>query len=262
MISLRNLDVDIEGRALLRDVNAEFASGDFVAILGRNGAGKTTLLRTISGLAAPASGDVLFEDAPLAERSSVERARAIAFVTSDEVMMEALRVTDVVAIGRYPHHAWWEWNATSADDIAVSNALAAVEMEGFATRLFATLSSGERQRVWIAMGLAQDTPVLLLDEPTSHLDVRVAHDILALLRRLSDSGKTIVCVLHDLNDAAAYADRLLLLGEGGVLAYDRPEAVLTPQIIERAYGVSVERVETSRGPRVFPRIADPSTHPR
>jgi iron complex transport system ATP-binding protein len=262
MIELRNLDIDIDGRALLQGVNAHLDSGDFIAVLGRNGAGKTTLLRTISGLHAPHSGNVFFDDVPLSERSSVERARAIAFVTSDDVMTEALRVSDVVAIGRYPHHTWWQWNATEADERAVADALAAVEMEAFADRLFATLSSGERQRVWIAMGLAQDTPVLLLDEPTSHLDVRVAHDILALLRRLSESGKTIVCVLHDLNDAAAYADRLLLIGDGGVLAYDEPSAVLTPEIIERAYGVSVERVETSRGPRVFPRIADPNTHPR
>lgn len=262
MIELRDLDVEIDGRLLLQSVNAAIITGDFVAVLGRNGAGKTTLLRTLSGLRAPRSGDVLFEGSSLSDRSSVERARAIAFVTSDDVMMEALRVRDVVAIGRYPHHAWWQWSATDADERAVTDALAAVEMEEFASRLFATLSSGERQRVWIAMGLAQDTPVLLLDEPTSHLDVRVAHDILALLRRLSVSGKTIVCVLHDLNDAAAYADRLLLIGDGGVLAYDSPAAVLTPEIIERAYGVAVERVETTRGPRVFPRIAEPSTHPR
>jgi ABC-type cobalamin/Fe3+-siderophores transport system ATPase subunit len=262
MIELRDLDVAIGARILLQNVSVAFSPGEFVAVLGRNGAGKTTLLRTICGLIPVHAGDVCFEGESLAVRTSAQRARAIAFVTSDDVMTEALRVRDVVAIGRYPHHAWWQWSATSEDERAIEEALGAVEMSAFGDRLFATLSSGERQRAWIAMGLAQETPVLLLDEPTSHLDVRVAHDILALLRRLSSKGKTIVSVLHDLNDAATYADRLLLLGEGGVLAYDAPGAVLTPEIIYRAYGIGVERVETSRGPRVFARSADPTTHPR
>ena len=115
------------------------------------------------------------------------------------------------------------------------------------------------------MGLAQETQVLLLDEPTSHLDVRVAHEILALLRRLALAGRTIVCVLHDLNDAAAYADRLMLLGCEKMLACAEPGAVLAPDLIEAAYGIAVERVDTPAGPRVFAatgRIADPSTHPR
>jgi iron complex transport system ATP-binding protein len=129
--------------------------------------------------------------------------------------------------------------------------LHAVHLEVEAQRLFTTLSSGERQRVWIAMGLAQDTPVLLLDEPTSHLDVRVAHEILALLRALARDGRTVVCVLHDLNDAAAYADRLMLLGCERMLAFDVADRVLAPALIERAYGIAVSRVETPEGPRVF-----------
>ena len=139
----------------------------------------------------------------------LERALRVAFVTSDEVLPDALRVRDVVAIGRFPHHRWWQWREDVLDGESVEAALEAVGIGRLADRLFSTLSSGERQRVWIALGLAQATPVLLLDEPTSHLDVRVAHEILGLLRKLARSGKTIACVLHDLNDAAAYADRIL-----------------------------------------------------
>ena len=227
------------------------ATASFSPILGPNGVGKTTLLRALCGIRPTLAGQITLGDAPLRSLSPTERARAIAFVTSDEAMLETLRVRDVVAIGRYPHHPWWEWSETTADDAAIEGALRAVHLEGEEQRLLATLSSGERQRVWIAMGLAQDTPVLLLDEPTSHLDVRVAHEILALLRRLANEGRTIVCVLHDLNDAAAYADRLMLLGGEQMLAYDVPDRVLTPDLIERAYGIAVTRIDTPDGPRVF-----------
>ena len=116
------------------------------------------------------------------------------------------------------------------------------------------MSSGERQRVWIALGLAQETPVLLLDEPTSHLDVRVAHDILALLRTLASGGKTVVCALHDLNEAAAYADRVALLGDGRLLCSGTPEAMLAGDLPERAYGIAMERVRLPDGRlRVFTR---------
>ena len=127
-------------------------------------------------------------------------------------------------------------------------------MEPLADRLVSTLSSGERQRVWIALGLAQETPVLLLDEPTSHLDVRAAHEILALLRDLARAGKTIVCVLHDLNDAATYADRIALLGCGKLLALEAPDTVLASDLLERTYGVEMERVMLGDGRlRVFAR---------
>jgi iron complex transport system ATP-binding protein len=262
MIELRNVSLTIGDHLLLRDLDARIEPGEFVAMLGRNGVGKTTLLRAMCGLCVPATGEILLDGLALAARGATARARSIAFVTSDDVMTEALLVRDVVSIGRFPHHAWWQWNPTLADVTAIDEALAAVEMQEFAARLFVTLSSGERQRVWIAMGLAQATPVILLDEPTSHLDVRVAHEILALLRKLANDGKTIVSVLHDLNDAATYADRLMVLGEERMLAFDRPSAVLTPETIARAYGIDVERVETSRGPRVFARTAEPNTQPR
>lgn len=255
MIELQQLTIAAGGRTLVRDIDASIGTGELVAVLGANGVGKTTLLRVLSGLAAPVSGSVTIDGTPLHALSSMERARRIAFVTSDDVMSEALRVRDVVAIGRFPHHAWWQWQTTGEDDAAVDAALDAVDMQAFAERLFTTLSSGERQRVWIAMGLAQQTPVLLLDEPTSHLDVRVAHEILALLRNLAHDGRAVVCVLHDLNDAAAYADRLMLLGRGEMLAFETPHAAMTPELIEAAYGISVERIETRAGPRVFAAVS-------
>ena len=251
MIALEQVTIGIGARPLVREIDAEIRAGEFVAVLGPNGVGKTTLLRAMCGIRPLISGHIALDGTPLRNLSPTARARAIAFVTSDDSMIETLRVRDVVAIGRFPHHPWWEWNANAQDDAAIEHALRAVHFEAEAERLFSTLSSGERQRVWIAMGLAQATPVLLLDEPTSHLDVRVAHEILALLRNLAREGRTIVCVLHDLNDAAAYADRLMLLGCERMLACDVADRVLAPELIERAYGIAVTRVETPQGPRVF-----------
>jgi len=251
MIALDSVAIGIDRRTLVREISARIEPGEFVAVLGPNGVGKTTLLRSMCGMLPALQGTISLDGTSLRALSPNARARAIAFVTSDDAMIETLRVRDVVAIGRYPHHPWWEWRENPSDDAAIERALHAVHLEAESHRLFTTLSSGERQRVWIAMGLAQETAVLLLDEPTSHLDVRAAHEILALLRALAGQGHTVVCVLHDLNDAAAYAGRLMLLGCERMLAFDVADRVLAPALIERAYGIAVSRVETPEGPRVF-----------
>lgn len=254
MIELRNVALRIDGKALLEGVDARFAPGEFVAVLGPNGVGKTTLLRTIAGLHEPSHGMIAIDGADVTRLSPTQRALRVGFVTSDEVLPDALLVRDVVAIGRFPHHRWWQWRERPQDDAAVERAMDGLGIAPLSQRFFATLSSGERQRAWIALGLAQETPSLLLDEPTSHLDVRVAHEILALLRALARSGKTVVCVLHDLNDAAAYADRIVLLGEGRLLCADPPEAVLKSDLLERTYGIAMERVRLDNGQlRVFSR---------
>lgn len=242
MLELRSVELEVGGRTLLRDLNLEVPRGEFVAVLGANGAGKTTLLRAIAGIVAPSAGTILLDGIPAGRLSSLERARRVTLVTSDEVLVDALLVGDVVAMGRFPYHRWWEWQQRTSDERAIERALAAVRIEHLRERLFATLSAGERQRVWIALGLAQETPIVLLDEPTSHLDVRVAHEILALLRDLTRGGKTVVCALHDLNEAAAYADRIALLAEGSLLAFATPAELLESPLLERAYGIAMEQV--------------------
>jgi iron complex transport system ATP-binding protein len=253
MIAVNGLALSAGGKPLLADVSFAIGAGEFVGILGRNGAGKTTLLRALAGLHAADRGSILLNERNVAALSPAERSRDIAFVTSDDVFADRLTVRDVVAAGRYPHHRWWQWNEEPADAAAIGRALADAELEELREREFTTLSSGERQRVWIALALAQETPVLFLDEPTSHLDVRAAQQILRLLRAQVRGGKTVVCVLHDPNEAAAHADRVMLLAHGGILAFDAVGRALSPELLGSTYGVAMEAVAAGSGAtRIFP----------
>ncbi len=254
MIELQGVELRIDGRRLLEHIDARVETGEFVAVLGANGVGKTTLLRAIAGLHPVAGGTIQLNGEASTRLGPLERAKLVALVTGDEVLLDALFVRDVVSIGRSPYHRWWEWRQRRSDAAAVERAMSAVRVDALAERLFSTLSAGERQRVWIALGLAQETPIVLLDEPTSHLDVRVAHEILALLRGLAHAGKSVVCALHDVNEAAAYADRIALLGDRNLLALAPPEELLTGSLLERAYGIAMEYVALPDGRlRVFAR---------
>ena len=259
MICTHALTIQAGDKTLLRDVTFDLARGELIAVLGANGVGKTTLLRTLSGVLRPEFGRVTADGRDIAAMHAGERARLIAHIAADDLFMDRLTVRDVVAMGRYAHHRWWQWNEEPQDDGAITSALESVRMAEFAPRGFDTLSSGERQRIWIALALAQEAPVLLLDEPTSHLDVRVAQQILSLLRAQAAAGKTVVCVLHDVNEAAQFAHRILLLGHGELLAFDTPEHALNPKLLERAYGVRMEIVRSSSGVlRVFPEQVPPA----
>lgn len=254
MMTVRDLSLFVAGHELLAGLSFDILPGEFLGILGANGVGKTTLLRTLAGLRPIEHGNVRIDDRDARALSSAERSRAIALITGDELFADRLTVREVVSAGRYPHHHWWQWREERSDADAIAYALAAVDLEGFAEREFLTLSSGERQRVWLALALAQEAPLMLLDEPTSHLDLRAAHEILHLLRAQASGGKAVVCVMHDPNEAAAFSDRVILLGKGGILAAGPRETVLSPEQLELAYGLPMESLRTESGaPRVFPR---------
>ncbi|HEY3675365.1 MAG TPA: ABC transporter ATP-binding protein [Candidatus Tumulicola sp.] len=247
MIELRDTSMNIGQRTILRGVDARFERGKFSAILGANGAGKTTLLRGMAGLRPAAAGSIRIDEQDVHALSATQRALRVAMIAADEPVLDGVNVREIVATGRYPHRRWWEWNERPDDARAIHNALSDVALLEFAHRPIDTLSSGERQRAWIALGLAQETPVLLLDEPTSHLDVRAAHDVLRLLRDLCARGKTVVTVLHDVNEAAEFADTVLLLGHGGAIACGPREEVLTTGKLERTYGITMEPLVLQNG---------------
>jgi iron complex transport system ATP-binding protein len=239
MIGTANLCAGYPQRTVLRDVNLTVRAGELLAIVGPNGAGKSTLLRTLAGLLAPLSGTVLFDDDDLRSFSPGRRARSVAFVAADDAAVGDLRVEEIVLQGRVAHRPWWRWGLTDEDEAAIERAVRTAGLERDLKRPIASLSSGEAQRAWIGMALAQDAPVLLLDEPTSHLDVRRAHETLALLAALARDGRALGVVLHDLNLAARYADRIAIVADGTLTAVGTRDDVIRPEILSAAYDADV-----------------------
>ncbi len=244
MTSLELIDVTVErgGRTLLTRINARFVAGQLTAIIGPNGVGKSSLLATMCGAARPAAGRVLLGDRDCYRVAPRERARAIALVEPTEAVLAAMTVEESVRGARFPYHRWWEWHTTSDDTEAVERALAATDLTPLRRRELGTLSAGERQRVWLALALAQSAPIVALDEPTSHLDVHYAIDTLERLVRLARSGTTVIAVVHMLEEAAAFADRVIVFAAGGVIADGTPADALTEATLLAAYGVDI-RVE-------------------
>lgn len=237
-LALEGVELERGGRTLLRDVSLAL-DGGVVAVVGPNGVGKTTLLRAMAGALAPVRGTITLDGVDVRALDARERARRIALVDPGEPVLAALIVEDAVASARFPHHRWWEWEATPQDAAAVDDALARTGLTALRAREIGTLSAGERQRVWIALAIAQRASVILFDEPTSHLDLKASVETLQLVRELAAGGALVVAVLHQLEEAAAFADRVVVLGDGGVIADGPPERALTSAAIERAYGVAV-----------------------
>lgn len=235
------LSVSKSGKPILSDVGFAAPSGRITGLIGPNGAGKSTLLSALLGL-VPANGAARFDEQNLPSMPRRDRARLVAFVEQSASTEERLSVQDVVALGRIPFEAAWQSSPSPDDDAIIANALVDTEMAHFATRRFDTLSGGEQQRVHLARALAQQPRLLLLDEPTSHLDIRAQLQLLALLRRKAASGMTVLLALHDLNLAARFCDHLVVLSAGHRIAEGPPAEILTPQLLLAVYGVRARLV--------------------
>ncbi|MEB3223188.1 MAG: ABC transporter ATP-binding protein [Candidatus Sericytochromatia bacterium] len=235
------------GRAVLAGVSTALPAGAFVGLLGPNGVGKSTLLATLAGLLPPLAGAVWLGDEPLASLSPRTLALRRAYLPQHPPAELAWRVEDAVAIGRFPHQSGWGLVRDARDQAAVARALRSAGIAELADHRLATLSGGQRQRVHLARALAQEAPLLFLDEPTTHLDLTHQLAFYQVVRDLAASeGLTVVAVLHDLNLAAQFCHRLLLLGpgpEGGageLLAEGPPAAVLDPALVAMVFGQAVQ----------------------
>jgi iron complex transport system ATP-binding protein len=238
-VSVSGVTVVRDGSALLRNVSLDAPVGCVVGIVGPNGAGKSTLLRVLAGDVHPDSGRATIGDLDVSSAGLRQLARLRAFVGPQLASDVVFRAVDVVAMGRHPVGG----SPSDSEDAVVATAMADLDVTVLAHRVMRTLSSGEQQRVHLARAIAQQTPVLLLDEPTSALDVGHQERVMEVLRALAGVGVAVVAVLHDLNLAAASADRLLLLDAGAAAAYGSPREVLTSELLSAAYKYPMQVID-------------------
>ncbi|WP_214106622.1 ABC transporter ATP-binding protein [Acrocarpospora catenulata] len=229
------LHLAYDDRPVVTGLDVAVPPGKVTAIVGANACGKSTLLRALARLLAPRQGAVTLDGLALRSIPTRELARRLGILPQSPVAPEGLTVIDLVTRGRSPHQTWWrQWSA--ADEAAVRGALEATGITDLAERAVDELSGGQRQRAWIAMAVAQGTPVLLLDEPTTYLDLAHQVDVLDLITDLNRrEGRTVVMVLHDLNQAARYADHVIAMKAGRVVAEGPPDQVITAATVEEVF---------------------------
>lgn len=236
LLEAQSLSVSYGNGDIVRGVDLVIPDGGFTAIVGPNACGKSTLLRALARLLPPSQGTVLLDEKPISAQPSRHVARRLALLPQAQTMPEGLRVRDLVARGRFPHQTFFRrWN--DADEEAVTKALAVTDTSDIADRLVDQLSGGQRQRVWIATMLAQDTPIVLLDEPTTFLDLTHQIEVLELCDGLRREGRTVVAVLHDLGLAARYATHMVAMSNGQISAQGTPAEVVTPEVIRDTFGL-------------------------
>ena len=251
-------------RRVLDGIDLELPDGEFTVIVGPNACGKSTLLRTLARLLRPTGGGVLLDGQDIRRLPTRQVARKIGLLPQSSIAPEGITVYDLVARGRYPHQsmlAGW----SEEDERAVDAALADTHVTDLADRPVDELSGGQRQRVWVAMVLAQETPLVLLDEPTTFLDIAHQLEVLELVQRLRTAGRTVVAVLHDINQAARYSSHLIAMSEGRIVAHGPPREVVTADLIEQVFGLRSRVIADpdTGDPVVLPRaVATPAAEAR
>lgn len=236
-LQANRLSLAYDKERIIHELDLVVGEGQVTALVGPNGCGKSTLLRGLSRLLAPQSGAVLLDGRAIHRLPSKEVARNLGILPQNPLAPDGLTVRELAMQGRYPHQNWMQrWRAE--DELAVQNALALTHMTALAGRPLDTLSGGQRQRAWIAMALAQETELLLLDEPTTFLDMAYQIDVLELLADLNRQGRTVVMVLHDLNLACRYAHHLVAMKAGHIVAQGPPMKVVTPALVRDVFGLA------------------------
>ncbi|GAB2832887.1 ABC transporter ATP-binding protein [Actinocorallia aurea] len=253
-----------DGRTIVDDLDLDIPDGKVTAVIGPNGCGKSTTLRALGRLLKPRAGSVILDGELIDKLPTRDVARTIGVLPQSPIAPGGLTVAELAARGRHPHQSWYKpWS--EKDEAAVTEALARTELLDLRERQVDELSGGQRQRAWIAMVLAQGTDLLLLDEPTTFLDLAHQIDVLDLVRELNGDGHTVVMVLHDLNLAARYAHHLVAMRDGRVAAQGGPEEVLTADLVRDVFDLDAQIIAdpSSGTPMVIPlsRIKAPRSIP-
>jgi iron complex transport system ATP-binding protein len=242
-LSGERLKLGYASNVVLDNIEVLIPDGRITALVGANGSGKSTLLRALGRVSSPLSGTVFLDGKAIATMTGREVARTLALLPQSPVSPEGLTVRQLCRFGRHPHRGILS-RASAYDEEVVAHSLDATGLTELGERQLDQLSGGQRQRAWIAMALAQETPILLLDEPTTYLDIAHQFEVLELLKQLNrDRARTVVMVVHDLNHAAQYADNIVAVGGGNVLAHGTPSDVLTPPLIKEIFGIDAMVIE-------------------
>jgi iron complex transport system ATP-binding protein len=257
-----DLELAYDQRVVAERLGIEILDGSFTIIVGPNACGKTTLLRALARLLKPRRGGVYLDGELITARPSKEVARELGLLPQSAIAPDGITAVDLVSRGRYPHQRLLrQWSADDAR--AVEAAMAATRVDDLADRIVDELSGGQRQRVWLATALAQETPILLLDEPTTFLDIAHQVEVLDLCAELhAELGRTLVAVLHDLNHACRYATHLVAMREGAIVAQGEPSETVTAELVEDVFGLPCRVIDDpeSGTPLVVPvarRVREP-----
>ena len=256
-LSADHLSIGYEEKSVIADLSVDVLDGRITAIVGPNACGKSTLLRGFARLLKPSGGTVILDGQDIGSLHTKEVARRLGLLPQTSIAPEGITVADLVSRGRFPHQkVLRQWSRS--DDEAVVEAMRCTGVSDLSGRLVDELSGGQRQRVWVAMVLAQQTPLVLLDEPTTYLDI--AHqvellDLFAMLNREQD--RTVVAVLHDLNHACRYADQIIAMKSGSIVAQGDPKSVITEELVEAVYGLKCQIIDDPQTgtPLVVPRAS-------
>ncbi|MGW7156994.1 ABC transporter ATP-binding protein [Streptomyces sp. NPDC054887] len=242
-LSAESVTLSYDQRVIAEDLSVEIPDNSFTVIVGPNACGKSTLLRALSRMLKPTRGRVLLDGAAIGSMPAKKVARTLGLLPQSSIAPDGITVSDLVARGRYPHQGLLrQWSPE--DERIVEESMESTGVGELADRYVDELSGGQRQRVWIAMALAQQTPLLLLDEPTTFLDIQHQIDVLDLCADLHETrGRTLVAVLHDLNHAARYATHLIAMRDGAVVAQGPPAEVVTAELVERVFGLRCQVVD-------------------
>ncbi|NJR48458.1 MAG: ABC transporter ATP-binding protein [Leptolyngbyaceae cyanobacterium CSU_1_3] len=253
LLEAQSLSGGYQDKRIVENIELTLQAGEWLSLIGANGSGKSTLLKLISRILPIQQGVVFLDGKAIHQQPAKLVAQKLALLPQQQTIPEGLTVHQLVSLGRTPHQTWWQWELDREDQQKVDLALTQTQMEAFRDRPVQDLSGGERQRAFLAMALAQDPKVLLLDEPTTYLDIRYQLELLELLKHLNrESNLSIITVLHEINLAARYSDRLAMLCQGCIWAIDVPSRTLTSENLLQVFGVEAIVLETPIGLQICP----------